>query len=553
MKSVVFFSLLICLHLVFLPGSVHGQVEVYNSGGELMPEQAAFDVKFYDLALKIDPSEKAISGTLRVEAEVLEPLKTFVLQLDNLLRVEAVYEGRQQGRSFRHKDGLLYIDLGQEKPKGARLDISVVYGGKPRVAPNPPWDGGFTWTQTAGGQPWIATSCQLIGADVWWPCKDHVSDEPDSMALHIEVPQPLVVASNGVLRGVENLPSGNRVYHWNILNPINIYNVALNIAPYRLIEGSLESVAGGNFPVIFYVLPEDYEKGQQFFPEILDHLRFFEELLGPYPFRNEKYGVAQTPHLGMEHQTIIAYGAGFKNTSMTRGNDWGFDALHHHELAHEWWGNLVTNRDWKDMWIHEGFGTYMQALYVEQLKGKEEYHRYMKSLLGFKNELAVAPKAITSSKDIYKSPIYAKGAWVLHSLRFLIGDEAFFRSLRTMTYPTPDSEQRTDGKQVRHVDTEDFVKICEEVSGKELSWFFEVYTYQPKLPKLKHSILDNQLFLQWESPVNMPFPMPVEISVNGQTKTVAVPPAGASVKIRSGDEVRIDPSNKVLKELVNPE
>jgi aminopeptidase N len=549
MKRSDLFALTAFFFALLLVVPVYAQVEVYNSGGELMPEQAAFDVKFYDLQLRVDPSEKAISGTLRVEAEVLSPLKTFVLQLDNLLRVEEIYENSREKRSFRHKDGLLYIDLGQEKPTGSKLNISIVYGGKPRVAPNPPWDGGFTWTQTADGQPWIATSCQLIGADVWWPCKDHVSDEPDSMALHIEVPQPLVVASNGVLRKVEQLPSGNRVYHWNILNPINIYNVALNIAPYRLIEGSLESVAGGSFPVMFYVLPEDFEKGQQLFPEILDHLRFFEALLGPYPFRNEKYGVAQTPHLGMEHQTIIAYGAGFKNTSMTRGNDWGFDALHHHELSHEWWGNLVTNKDWKDMWIHEGFGTYMQALYVEQLKGKEGYHRYMKSLLGFKNERAVAPKEITSSKDIYQSPIYAKGAWILHTLRFLVGEEAFFQSLRTMTYPTADAEQRTDGSQVRQVDTEDFVKICEEVSGKELSWFFEVYTYQPKLPTLKHSMLDNQVFLQWESPVNVPFPMPVEVSVNGQLRTVAVPPGGATVKIRAGDEVVIDPSNKILKHL----
>ncbi len=546
--KVTYFNLLLALAFSLVTCQMIAQVDIYNSGGDLMPEQAAFDVKFYDLQLKVDPNKQSIAGTLSLRAEVLSPIQTLVLQLDNLLKVEAVLEkGTSKKASFQHEDGLLRIGLDKSYPVGSMLEVSIRYGGKPRVAPNPPWDGGFTWKQTADGSPWIATSCQLIGADVWWPCKDHVSDEPDSMALHIEVPEPLVVASNGVLRGIESLPSGNRIYHWNILNPINIYNVALNIAPYRLIEGSLESVAGGEFPVMFYVLPEDYEKGKAFFPEILDHLRFFEELLGPYPFRNEKYGVAQTPHLGMEHQTIIAYGAGFKNTSMTRGSDWGFDALHHHELSHEWWGNLVTNKDWKDMWIHEGFGTYMQALYVEQLKGKEWYHRYLASQRGFANERAIAPKEITSSRDIYKSPIYAKGAWVLHTLRFLLGDEDFFKALRTMTYPTPEAEQRTDGSQVRQVDTEEFVQICEAISGKELDWFFEVYTYQPKLPTLKHYTLDNQLFVQWESPVDMEFPMPVEISVNGQVKRIEVPAGGATLRINAGDEIEIDPMNRILK------
>lgn len=533
--------------LVLLTGVLSAQVDVYNSGGELMPEQAAFDVKYYDLKLKVDPDNQAIEGTLRVQAEVLNPMTTLVLQLDNLLKISAINDSKGQSLAFEHKEGLIRIDLTETKKTGSTLDVSISYGGKPRVAPNPPWDGGFSWKQTADGSPWIATSCQLIGADVWWPCKDHVSDEPDSMALHIEVPQPLVVASNGVLREVEDLGSGSTVYHWDILNPINIYNVALNIAPYKLIEGSLESVAGGSFPVMFYVLPEDYERGVEFFPEILDHLRFFEELLGPYPFRNEKYGVAQTPHLGMEHQTIIAYGANFKNTSMTRGNDWGFDALHHHELSHEWWGNLVTNKDWKDMWIHEGFGTYMQALYVEQLKGKEWYYRYMEGQRGFANERAIAPKEITSSRDIYKSPIYAKGAWVLHTLRFLLGDEDFFKALRTMAYPTPEAARRTDGNQVRQVDTEEFVRICEEISGRELDWFFEVYTYQPKLPTLKHNVLDNQLFIQWESPVNGAFPMPVEVSVNGQVKKIEVPQSGAVLRIKAGDDIQIDPMNKVLK------
>jgi len=183
----------------------------------------------------------------------------------------------------------------------------------------------------------------MIGADVWWPNKDHVSDKPDSMTIRITVPEPLVVASNGRLEQVEEHGDGTRTYHWFVSTPISNYNVALNIAPYVVIQEEYESVTGETFPVMFYVLPESLEDGRALMPEILAHLRWFEETLGPYPFRADKYGVAQTPYLGMEHQSIIAYGANFDNGAMTGGVDWGFDALHHHELSHEWWGNLVTN------------------------------------------------------------------------------------------------------------------------------------------------------------------------------------------------------------------
>lgn len=523
------------------------QVAIYDSGGPLMPEQAAYDVTYYDLDLQIFPEERRISGKVLVQATVVHPTNVLVLDLDTTFNVLRAMEG-DLNCGVTRKEGKLYIDLGRTRQRGEILRIDVFYEGEPREAPRAPWDGGFSWAKTPSGAHWIATSCQTEGADLWWPNKDHVSDEADSVGIHIRVPDPLVVASNGRLRKTEAHDDGTTTYHWFVSTPINNYNVALNIAPYRVIEGELESVAGDTYPVVFYVLPEDYEQGQELFPEILDHLRFFEKLLGPYPFRADKYGVAHTPHLGMEHQTIIAYGAGFDNSSMT-GVDWGFDALHHHELAHEWWGNLVTNFDWRDMWIHEGFGSYMQALYVEELSGKEAYQQYMLRSRFFRNDLAVAPREVRSSEEIYRAPIYTKGAWVLHTLRYLIGDDAFFAALRKMAYPSEELEQTTNGDQCRFVTTEDFRLICENISGQDLSWFFEVYLRQPALPVLKSRVKGNTLTLDWETPNGLPFPMPIDVQMGDEVQRVLVPSQGLELSIPEGVKPVIDPDGWVLLEV----
>jgi len=527
------------------------QTDIYDTGGLLMPEQAAYDATFYDLDLEVYPDERRIAGKLIIHARVVHPMYFLVLDLDTLLDVRYTWlisdSGIQQTRPFRRENGKIWIDLGNTYQPGRQVKAGVEYHGKPRSAPRAPWDGGFSWATTASGAHWIATSCQGEGADLWWPVKDHVSDEPDSMSLKVRVPNPLVAACNGQLRRTEHHQNQTTTFHWFISNPINLYNVALNIAPYQTIESVFHSVAGDSFPVIFYALPEDLEKAGRFFPEVLDHLRFYENLLGPYPFRKDKYGVAQTPHLGMEHQSIIAYGANFNNGAMTGGKDWGFDALHHHELAHEWWGNLVTNSDWRDMWIHEGFGSYMQPLYAERRFGAEKYREYMQSMRRFPNLLPIAPRSIQSGKAIYRAPIYSKGAWTLHTLRFLIGDDAFFRALRLMAYPDPAMESITDGSQTRFVTTDDFLNICESVSGITLDWFFEVYLRQPALPKLFSKIENQTLSLRWESPLpEYAFPMPVEVEINGKKDRYQIPPEGLVLPLKKNDKPVVDPDGWLL-------
>lgn len=538
----------ICLISVFY---AKGQTDILDSGGKLSSAQASYDVNFYDLKLQINPDEKHISGKLLIDAIIVQPLSEFVLDLDSLLKVEMIRQINPsksfQNVSFSHINGKIVISLTHTFQAGENIKLEVLYSGKPRIAPNPPWEGGFTFSKTTSGAHWIATSCQTNGADLWWPVKDHVSDEPDSMALHIRVPNPLVVASNGKLVSAEKHADATTTYHWYISTPINVYNVALNIAPYEVISGKMRSVAGDEFPVVFYALPEDAEKAKKLFPEIIAHLQFYEKYLGPYPFRRDKYGVAQTPHLGMEHQTIIAYGAKFNNGSMTGGKDWGFDALHHHELGHEWWGNLVTNADWKDMWIHEGFCSYMQALYQEDRLGKEAYLEYIHGMRRFNNTLPIAPKEVKTAKEIYRAPIYNKGAWTLHTLRYLLGDRVFFKALRKMTYPDPALEFSTDGSACRFVQTSDFIRICEEESGLNLNWFFDVYVRQAALPQLEKNIENNVLFLKWKTPDQLPFPMPVSIKTGKEWRRIEIPVQGIKIPFDGKEAPVIDPEGWILK------
>ena len=550
------FKILVVFIAVVQMGVITGwsQTPIYDSGGMLSPEQASYDVAFYDLSVEVFPDDRRIEGTLEVRARIVHPMNVLVLDLDTLLSVygaELLDAGKEpQALQFERRTGKIWIALGQTRQAGENLQVRVRYGGKPRVAPRAPWDGGFDWKKTPSGAHWIATSCQGEGADIWWPVKDHVSDKPDSMALHVRVPQALVAACNGHLKGTENHADGTASYHWYISTPINTYNVALNIAPYSLIQDRYTSIAGDQFPLMLYVLPEDFEKGKILFEEIKTHIAFYEKLLGPYPFRKDKYGVAQTPHLGMEHQTIIAYGANFKNTSMTGGKDWGFDALHHHEFGHEWWGNLVTNFNWQDMWIHEGFCTYMQALYVEENQGKQGYLDFMASQRRFRNELAVAPREILTSEGIYRAPIYAKGAWVLHALRGVVGDSVFFKALRRMAYPSAEHEKITDGGQCRFATTDDFLLLCETLSGLDLDWFFDVYLRQAKLPKLFSRVEGQELTLRWESPDGLPFPMPIEVEIGGKFQRILVGEKGVTLKIPRNTQPLVDPNQWLLCDLV---
>lgn len=556
-KLVSLFSL---LFLVLLSSAVYAQrdlgVRPTESGGPLMPEQAAYDVTFYDLALTVNPQEQSIRGVLTASARIVQPTAWFVLDLDAPLTVDAVAaldSGDQASPlRFERREGRIWIAFPATKQPGESVKVRVAYNGKPRVAPRPPWVGGFIWSKTPKGDPWVAVACQMDGADIWWPCKDHPSDKPDAMALHITVPQPLVVAANGRLQSVVKNNDNTQTFNWYISTPIQNYAMSINIAPYRTIEGEYKSITGETVPVTYWVLPENYEKGVKLFPQISQGIRFLEETLGPYPFRAEKIGIAETPYLGMEHQTITAYGNNYRN------NTYGFDGLLFHELGHDYWANMVTASDWRDFWLHEGFQSYMDALYAGRMKGDEGYAQYMAGIRrGILNLQPVAARESRTTTQVYMLPpdyvksdgdIYSKGAWILHTLRYLIGDKPFFTALRRMAYPDPKMESVKNGKQTRFATTDDFLNIAEAASGKDLDWFFEVYLRQPKLPRLVSEVKENQLLLRWETPAGLQFPMPVEVQMGNDVRRVEMTNGTATVPLLSGQQPIIDPKNRILKE-----
>ncbi len=533
-----------------------------DSGGVLMPEQAAYDVKHYDLAVTPNIEEQSIKGVLTATATIVKPLDKFVLDLDYPFTVESatLVDGKKETPlKFERRESKIWISFQKIEKTGETVSVKVVYSGKPKVAPRPPWVGGFVWSKTADGEPWFATAVQNDGADLWFPVKDHPSDKAETSSLHFTVPEPLVAASNGKLQSVVDNKDGTRTYNWFVSQPISNYCIALNVAPYKIIQDEVKSVSGMMIPIQFYVLPQDAAKGQSLIDLLKKYVAFYEKYLGPYPFRADKIGIAETPHLGMEHQTITAYGNDFKYNAN------GDDTLLFHEFGHEWWANLVTAPDWDDFWIHEGFQSFMDTFYIETIKGKVAYFAAMKARYrGLHNVKPVAPREPQTTTQIYMMPpdykksdgdIYGKGALILNTLRFYLGDEAFFKTLRRTTYPTPEMEKITNGKQFHFETTDDFMRTAERISGKDLKWFFEIYLRQPQLPKLvviesvtKGGSNDLRgLTLHWETPNNLPFPMPTEVKIGDETKLIQMKDGKGSVEIPQGAKYEIDPHGWVLK------
>ena len=552
--------ILIFLSIVTFAQREHG-VRPTSTGGPLMPEQAAFDVQAYEVSFNVFPSKDdstpgTISGGTLMVARTVIPTNVVVLDLDTPYSIEHVTDGKNELK-YERRGGQIWIWFPMTKQVGDEIRTYVRYGGSPRVAPNPPWIGGFIWKKTPNGADWVSIAMQNDGADLLFPVKDHPSDKADTVTMNVSVPDGLVAAGPGKLVGTKKLDNGFTTFTWSMTNPIPNYEILFNVAPYRVIKDSVKSITGETIPIEFYILPESYDNGAKLIEETKKYNAFFEKYLGPFPWRSQKLGIVETPHLGMEHATLIAYGNKF------RYNEHGFDWLMLHEYGHEWWANLVTASDWRDFWIHEGFQSYMDSLYLEHLGKKDAYFEAMKGKAkATLNIQAVAPREATPAYQVYllapdyiksNGDIYGKGASVLHTLRYLIGDDAFFRALRRMAYPTKEMEKWTDGRQTRLVNTDDFLTIAEAESKMDLDWFFELYLRQPKLPKLVTEVVpaadsatQKSLVLSWETPNDMPFPMPVDVVVNGKTQRVEIKNGRVNVPFAGADPA-VDPNGWVLK------
>jgi aminopeptidase N len=519
--------------------------KVTDSGGPLMREQAAYDVLFYRLKFIIDTGTHLISGSTYIRAIAKDTLSAFVLDLSSRYNVTMVsWRGqRQYGYPllFSRPTDKLWITLPWVAQSSDTISVEVFYSGIPKVSTNPPWDDGFVWKRTKSGDVWAGVACEEGGADLWWPCKDHPSDEPDSVDLYFTVPASLTCVSNGKLVGVSET-GGMKTFHWYESEPINNYCVTFYLGPLQQIPISYQSVSGQMIPSDYWFLPYNVDSAKKYAITWLKDLRFFEEVCGPYPFRSEKYCIVDAPYYGMEHQTCVAYGNNF------RLNSYGFDYIHLHEVAHEWWGNLVTAKDWSDVWIHEGFATYLEALFVERMSGAARYKSYMAGMRGpIQNLKPVAPDAPTSAGVMFSSnDVYYKGAWILHTLRHTLGDQTFFQLFRRWAYPDPAMETMTDGRQCRLATTNDFLGIAEQVSGKKLDWFFNLYFRQPALPRIRYYKSGTTLSLQWVTPGNLPFTLPVDVRVGSTTLTVNMQNGSGTVTVPTDSSYQIDPDGWIL-------
>lgn len=511
-------------------------------------EQLAMQFDKADLSIRVMPETKTIDAVAVLDFTAIALLAAVVVELDTLLPISSVQvDGREMpSGSWSNPEGRLTIPLERPLVAGEAVSVRIAYAGAPRVAPNAPWNGGFVWATTADGTPWIATAVQPEGCDLFWPCIDHPLAEPKRVDLHITVPSNLSAPSNGRFLGTVDHGDGWTTWNWTAANP-NTYAIALNIGPYDEVRAEYQSRFGNVIPISYWHLrSDDSAKVAALFAQFAPMMDFFEATVGPYPFGDEKMGVVATPHLGMEHQTINAYGNAYRLDG--KGYDW----LLHHELAHEWFGNQVTNRNADDMWLHEGLGSYMQPLYLRWLHGE----RFMQAELqdqrrGLINRFPVVSGVERSGDEVYQGnvgpglDIYNKGSLIAHSLRMLIGDEPFFRSLTRLVYGVADPQP---GRfTTRHSSTDEFLAIASDEAGRDLTWFFRGYLYQAALPDLRQTGENGELSLEWVTGDGGVFPMPVEVEINGRRQTVAMTDGRGVVPVPAGAHVLIDPDNKVLR------
>ncbi|MFN4147684.1 MAG: M1 family metallopeptidase [Runella sp.] len=501
--------------------------------GSITPERAWWDLTFYHLDLRVNPQDSTIQGSVTIRYKVLKLAQTLQIDLQRPLEISRI---TQDGQSldFRREGNVFFVKLIKPQTLSKEESLVVYYHGKPRVAKRAPWDGGFSWKRDRVGQPFVATSCQGLGASAWWPCKDHAYDEPDSMRISVTVPRPLIDVSNGRLRSITENPDGTRTFDWYVQNPINNYGVNVNIGQYVSWSDTLHGEKGV-LDLSFYVLPENIEKAKRQFEQVKPMLRAFEHWFGPYPFYEDSYKLVEVPYLGMEHQSSVTYGNQYQNGYLGRDlseTGWGlkWDFIIIHESGHEWFANNITYRDVADMWIHESFTNYSENLYIEYHYGKEAGAAYV---IGCR-KLIRNDRPIIGMYDVNKSgsgDMYYKGGNMLHTIRQIVNDDVKWRALlrglnKTFYHQTVTTQQ-----------IEDYMS---QQTGMDLSKIFNQYLRDVRIPTLEYKIKRKKLHYRWANVV-AGFDMPVQVSL-GTNSTVLYPTTQwKTQKVTSGASLAIDP------------
>jgi aminopeptidase N len=480
--------------------------------GSITPERAWWDLTHYDLSLKVNPKDSTLQGMNKVSYKVLQPYQTLQIDLQAPMRIERVTQNGQN-LVVRQDSNAWFIQLQQPQTAGAMHSIDVYFSGKPQVSVNPPWSGGVTWKQDALGNPFIATSVQGDGASLFWPNKDHMYDEPDSMMIRVNVPLPLIDVSNGRLRKVEEHADSTRTFHWAVTNPINNYGVNFNVGNYVSFSEVYQGEKGP-LDCIYYVLPENLEKAKAQFKDVPRMLKAFEHWFGPYPFYEDSYKLVEVPYLGMEHQSSVTYGNKFQNGYLGRdlsGTGWGlkFDFIIIHESGHEWFANNITYKDIADMWVHEAFTAYSENIFVDYYYGKEASSAYViGTRKGIQNDRPIVGKYDVNYAG--SGDMYSKGANMLHMVRQLVGNDVKWRKiLRGLNQDF--YHQVVTGDQVE--------QYIAQKSGQNLTGFFDQYLRDTRIPVLEYKLKGNTLEYRWTNCLDN-FHMPVKVQVSGKTKWI---------------------------------
>ncbi|WP_163394568.1 M1 family metallopeptidase [Flavobacterium limi] len=475
--------------------------------GSITKERAWWDLKYYHLDIKVNPVDKTISGSNKIRYTVLSKYSKIQIDLQEPMQI---YKVTQDGKElkFERNGNAFFIELVADQKAGEVKEIIVSFGGKPKEAVNPPWDGGITWQKDKNGKDFIASSCQGLGASVWWPCKDHMYDEVENMLISVNIPGDLTDVSNGRLQSVKKQKDGTKTFNWYVSNPINNYGVNINIGDYVSFSEKYKGEKG-NLDCSYYVLSYNLTLAKEQFKDVPKMLKAFENWFGPYPFYEDSYKLVEAPYLGMEHQSSVTYGNQYKNGYLGRdlsGTGWGlkFDFIIIHESGHEWFANNITYKDIADMWIHESFTNYSESLFLEYYYGKDVGAEYVIGCRkNIENDIPIIGNYDVNDEG--SGDMYPKGANMLHMIRQVINDDtkwkSILRGLNSTFY-----HQTVTSKQIQ-----DYIN---NQSGINFNRVFVQYLTTTKIPVLEYIFKDGFFGYHWSNCVAK-FDMPVKVKLNG--------------------------------------
>lgn len=480
-------------------------ISYMTSGGEIHPLQANMDIRHYTLDLDVDIENQSISGSNTIEVILEQPSDSLLFDLVHFLKVDRITVNDESKDFFQKHDYIYIVD--NNSFSAGKQTVKIEYGGKPPVAVKPPWDGGFTWTEDKSGNPWVVINCQGEGGKVYFPCKDHPSDEPnEGVDIIITVPDGLKVASFGLLQSETKKENNKTRFHWKTNYTISNYCVIFNVANYHVAKRMYTTIEGNQVPMEFYILEEDKENANRVFDIRERDTQILEKYLGEYPWVNEKIGIVQVSNPGMEHQTMVTFGDPFE-FKVLYGQP--YSANLYHEFGHEWFANKVTNSDWAHMWIQEGIDTYLESFFFKEYGGEKAYDSIISVFKNrVKNEQALVLGDHVKEADTYTSDLYFKGAFFMHSLKTIMGDELFFTTLKELANNSKYTYDNT-------VTTDDVELLFSTRSGKNLKPFFDFYLRTTNKVNISIKKTDNEKYSITSS--NAPIALPIELTTSNDT------------------------------------